>query len=225
LAASLSVFAAPKDDVIQAATKLADEANYSWKSTVTVPEGSQFRPGPSEGQTEKDGYTYLKSSFGDNTTETVMKGDKVAFTNQDGDWESASEASQDQGRGRFRAMMARNFKAPAAQALELAKGAKDLKQTDDTYSGTLTDEAAKAMLRFGRGRGGGGGEGPTVSDASGSVKFWLKDGALVKYEYKVKGTISFNGNDREIDRTTTTEIKDVGTTKVKVPDQAKKKLS
>lgn len=41
----------------------------------------------------------------------------------------------------------------------------------------------------------------------------------------MKGTVSGrNGEDREIDRTTTTEIKDVGSTKVQVPDAAKKKL-
>jgi hypothetical protein len=57
------------------------------------------------------------------------------------------------------------------------------------------------------------------------VKFWLKDGALSKYQFNVKGTMSFNGNDREIDRTTTVEIKDVGTTKLTVPEEAKKKLS
>jgi hypothetical protein len=37
--------------------------------------------------------------------------------------------------------------------------------------------------------------------------------------------MTFNGNDVEIDRTTTTEIKDVGSTKVEIPDEAKKKLS
>jgi hypothetical protein len=37
--------------------------------------------------------------------------------------------------------------------------------------------------------------------------------------------MTFNDNDVKIDRTTTTEIKDVGTTKVTVPDAAKKKLS
>ena len=39
------------------------------------------------------------------------------------------------------------------------------------------------------------------------------------------GTISFNGNDFENDRTTTVEIKEVGSTKVEVPEEAKKKLS
>jgi hypothetical protein len=57
------------------------------------------------------------------------------------------------------------------------------------------------------------------------VKFWIKDGVLSKYEFKVTGKVSFNGNDRDVDRTTTVEIKDVGTTKVEVSDEAKKKLS
>lgn len=64
-----------------------------------------------------------------------------------------------------------------------------------------------------------------VSGAKSSVKFWIKDGVLAKYELKVKGKVSFNGNDREVDRTTTVEIKDIGTTKVAVPEDAKKKMS
>jgi hypothetical protein len=40
----------------------------------------------------------------------------------------------------------------------------------------------------------------------------------------VQGTVSFNGNDRDVDRTTTVQIKDVGTTKLQVSDDAKKKL-
>jgi hypothetical protein len=56
------------------------------------------------------------------------------------------------------------------------------------------------------------------------VKFWLKDGVLSKYEFKVTGKVDFNGNEVDVDRATTTEIKDVGTTKVNVPEAAKKKL-
>jgi hypothetical protein len=36
--------------------------------------------------------------------------------------------------------------------------------------------------------------------------------------------VSFNGNDRDVDRTTTVEIKNVNSTKIEVPDEAKKKL-
>jgi hypothetical protein len=37
--------------------------------------------------------------------------------------------------------------------------------------------------------------------------------------------MNLNGEDRDVDRTTTVEFKDVGTTKLEVPEAAKKKLS
>jgi hypothetical protein len=52
----------------------------------------------------------------------------------------------------------------------------------------------------------------------------VKDGALTKYILLVKGTVSFGGEEREMDRTTTTEFKNIGSTKVTVPEEAKKKL-
>jgi len=212
-----------KDEVASATKKLGDQNNYSWKTTVVVPEGSRFRPGPTEGKTEKDGFTYVKISFGDNTTEAVLKGDKGAVTNRDGGWESVADLNNSEGAGRFLGVMVRNFKAPVAQAAELVAGAKELRKEGDAYAGELTEEGAKALLSF-SGRSGGV-DGPTVRNAKGSVKFWLKDGALSKYETKVTGNVSFNGNDRDVDRSSTVEIKDVGTTKVEVPEEAKKKLS
>ena len=221
LALSATALASPKDDVTAAAKKLAEQPNYSWKATVVVPEGAQFRAGPTEGKIEKDGVTFVTWTFGDNTTKAVVKGDKGAVTNQDGVWDSLADAEKEEGFGRFRAVMARNIKPPGTQAADLATGAKDLAKDGDTYSGELTEETAKTLLTFGRRGAGGGAE---VSNAKGSVKFWLKDGALTKYEFKVKGSVSFNGNDRDVDRTTTVEISDVGTTKVTVPEGAKKKL-
>jgi len=56
------------------------------------------------------------------------------------------------------------------------------------------------------------------------VKFWITDGLLTKYQLKVQGHFDFNGNERDVDRTNTTVIKDLGKTKVEVSDDAKKKL-
>ncbi len=72
--------------------------------------------------------------------------------------------------------------------------------------------------------GRGGANAPEISGARGSVKFWVKDGLLSKYEIKVQVEVCFNGNDRDVDRTTTVEIKDIGSTKVQVPADAKKRL-
>jgi hypothetical protein len=224
-ASALAADSGPKDDVVAAAKKLAEKDNYSWKTTITVPPDAQFRPGPTEGKTQKDGVTFLTLSGRDTTTDAVLRGGKGALKTEDG-WKSLSEATQDDGGGgfnptRFMAMRLQNYKVPAAEAQDLAGKTKDLKSADGVISGDLTEEGAKQLMRF-RGRGG---QGPEVSGAKGTARFWVKDGVLTKYEYQVKGSMSFNGNDMDVDRTTTVEIKDVGTTKVTVPEEASKKLS
>jgi hypothetical protein len=196
---SVAVYAAePKEEVTAAAKKLGEAANYTWKTTVVVPEGG-FGGGTTDGKADKDGTVVLTQMRRDNLTETVIKGEKAAMTNRDGDWQSLAEVeSATEGFGRFRAGMVKNFKAPAAQAAELAAATKELKKEGDAYVGELTPDGAKKLV---------------------------KDGVLTKYEFKVKGSMNFNGEDRNLERTTTTEISKVGETKVVVPEAAKKKLS
>lgn len=203
---------APKDEVVAAAKKLGEKTNYSWKTTVVVPESAQFKPGPSEGKITKDGITYFTFSFGDNTTQIYLKGDK-AVADVDGNWQSIAELEGDEGPGRFLTFIIRSFKAPVAQAEELAAAAKELKKEGDTYASELTEDGAKQQFRWGN-----------VTNPKGSVKFWLKDGQLAKLQFKLTGKIDFNGNDIDVDRDTTVEVKDIDTTKLKVPEAAMKKL-
>lgn len=220
LTLATSLFAADaKEEVTAAAKKLGDAANYSWKTTVTVPESAQFKPGPTDGKTEKGGFTHIKATFNDNEMQVVSKGDKTAFTNRDGEWQLAGEG-QGGGGGRGGGFL-RNTRTPAVQAAEIVAGVKELKQEGDALVGELTEDAAKTLMRFRR----GGGDGPTITDAKGSAKFWVKDGVLTKYEFKVSGKMDFNGNEVDLDRTSTVEIKDVGATKIEVPAEAKQKLS
>jgi len=218
-----AVFAADdaKSEVKAAAKKLGDKNNYSWTSTPKVEGGAgggNFRPGPTDGQTA-DGIIYLKSTFGDQTMHTAAKGDKVIFKGQD-DWEVADADAQ--GPAQFAARRMKTFKAPAAEAADLADKAKELKSADGAISGDLTEAGAKDLLTFGR-RPGGNAAAP--KEAKGSVKFWVKDGELAKYEYNVQGKITGrDDNEISINRTTTVEIKDAGKTKLSLPDDAKKKL-
>ena len=207
----------PKDDVMAAAQRLAATASYSWSQTVVVPESAQFKPGPTDGKTEKGGATYVKMTFGDNTTEFVTQGDKAAVTDQDGDWQSLTNLEKDsEGPGRFLSGMVRNYRTPAAQVTNLLAMVKELKKDGDAYSGNLTEAGAKELLTFRRGG--------DATNPKGSVKFWVKDGTLKKYEFAVQGKVDFNGNDVDVDRDTTVVIKDVGTAKVNVPADAKKVL-
>jgi hypothetical protein len=229
----LTANASPKDDVQSAATALGDAANYTWQTTVDMGANSQYQPGPTDGKTEKDGYTTVTMSFNDNTSEAVLKGTNAAVKTADNGWQTAVEAMQGGGGGGgFNAGMmivrtAQNLKTPAVEATNLLALAGDLKVDGDKIIGDLTEDGAKAQMTFGgRGRrgGGGGGGGPQITNPKGTVTFWLTDGKLTKYAFHVTGTMSFNGNDRDIDRTTTTTVSNVGTTKVEVPDDAKKKL-
>ena len=125
----------------------------------------------------------------------------------------------------FLARRLQNYKVPAVEAASLADAVKELKKDTNSISGDLTEAGAKELLSFRRGRNNADGGGPTVTNPKGSVKFWLQDGKLVKYQFHVQGTVSFNGNDRDVDRTTTVEIKDVNSTRIEVADEAKKLLN
>jgi hypothetical protein len=213
-AGALAADSKSKDEITAAAKKLSEQPNYSWTTTVVVPESAQFKPGPTEGKTEKDGFTYVTLAFGDSLTEVVMKGDKTTITDQDGNWKLASELENAEGRDRFLGRMARNLRTPAAQVPDLISGAKELKKDGEAYTAELTEEGAKKQFRFGQ-----------PQNPKGSVKFWVKDGTITKYEVKVEAKMDFNGNEIDASRTSTTEIKKIGTTNVNAPGDAKKKLS
>jgi hypothetical protein len=127
------------------------------------------------------------------------------------------------------------FKAPVAQLQDIVTKAPDVTKGDDAYTAELSPDDAKALFptRGGRRGGGAGGAGaaggapptpPTITNPKASLKFWITDGVLTKYEVHTTGTISFGGQDRDIDTTNTTEFKDVGKTTITVPDDAKTKL-
>lgn len=211
----------PKEALLSAAKNLADKPNYSWKTTVEVPGDPT---GTIEGKAEKDGAAVLALARGEQAFDGVVKGAKGAVKTEEG-WKSLTEAAaEDSGQSgatRFVARLLQNLKAPPDEVAELAAKIKDLKAADGVYTGVLAGETVKELLLF---RTRSAGNGPEVSGAKGSAKFWLKDGSLSKYELVLQGTVSMNGNDREVNRTHTTEIKDVGTTRVSVPDEAAKRL-
>ena len=242
----LTAYAGPKDDVISAATKLADGGNYTWKQTVDAGEGG-FGSGVTQGKTAA-GLTWTQTpgfAFGGGDapppTERLYQGTNSATKNADGQWQTAAEiaaaADANGGGGGFGGGRGGGFFGRGALVLptttitNLVAGVKDLKDDNGVLVGDLTDDAAKAnVFPGGRGRrGGGGGPGgggpPEPTNAKGSVKIWLKDGALIKYELKNSGTMSFGGNDIDINRTTTVEFSDVGSTKVDAPADIVKKLA
>lgn len=236
----MSAFAGAKEDVAAAAKKLTEAENYSWTTTTERVGGggggNAPRMSPVEGKTLKNGISLITTKFGDNTSETYVKDGKVV-TKRDGSWKTpeeiaAARSNNEGGGGRGGrgfgggAGAFRNLKAPAEQIAETAGKIEKLEEKDGAITGSLSTDAVKALLTFGGGRrGGDGGNRPEPRDVSGTVSYWLKDGTVAKVETHVKGTISFNGEDREINRKTTTEISAVGSTKLEVPEEVTKKLA
>lgn len=263
--------ATPADDLKAAIDRLAEHPNYSWDVKVESPpppstgeeEGQRSRRGgggrgsfnPPSGKTEKDGFTLLKFQSTSNSTDVVLKGNKVAIQIGD-EWQTNEEiedAGEDGGfnRLRFTIRRAQGTKLPAAQALDLANGLKELQQNGDVYEGELKPETIKQMYNFRGGRrggggggsgGGGGGQGERsrggsgrdggfstdTSKLKGAARFWVKDGTLAKFQYHIEGKMPFGRDaEREIDvnRTTTFEMKNVGSTKLELPAEARKKLN
>lgn len=214
-----------KEDVKAAAKKVTDAPAYTWTTTTEI-EGAQWTPATITGKALKGGPAVITSERDGQVTTAIVHGEKGAVKTDDG-WKTAEELRNagggggGGGRGGRGAMLLRT-RPPADEAARIADKAKELKAADGVVSGDLTEEGAKELATQGRARAGG--QAIEARNAKGSVKYWIKDGQLSKMQLKVAATMTVNGEDRDMARTTTYEIKDVGSTTVAVPDDAKKAL-
>lgn len=222
---ALAVAADSKEELQSAVKKLAASPNYSW----TTKFDGGFTRGPGDGKTMKGGVSTFSLKFGDDSYSVIVDGDKGAAKGLGG-WASIAELNRDaeEENGfspeRFISMTIQSFKPPAGQAEDLCQDATSIQKSNDVYSVDLSADTAKRLLSFMRRRGTANGTAIEVKEPKGAARFWVSDGMVSKMEVHLQGTVIFNGNERKIDRTTTTEIHDIGSTKVDVPDEAKAKL-
>ncbi len=231
LLGSASALADVADDVKSAARKLADAASYSWTATTEI-EGGQWTPAPVQGKAIKGGAAVITSEREGTTTTAVLQGTQGVASTDEG-WKTAEELRSAAGgggggggnRGGMRAAALLRNPLPAASVTQLVEKSKDLKAGEaGVIAGELSDAGAKEFALMGRGGRAGGPTPPEPKNAKGSVQFWLKEGQVQKIRLKVSATMTVNGEDRDMVRTTTWEIRDVGTTTVEIPAEAKKRL-
>jgi len=209
----------PKAEIGAAIASLSGKPNYSWVArSKSEDSAASARSAPTEGKAEKDGYTYFKLTMGDNTVEAALKGPKSVIKTE-ADWESSQDKKGD---GAWIARRLSAFKAPVAEAQDLLAKVKALKkERGGAYSGDLTEVGARELL-FARSREA---QVRWPTGSKGWVKFWIKNGVLTQYEYNLQGRVAGqNQQEHEVNRTTTVEIKSIGSTKVQIPEEAKKKL-
>jgi len=218
--------AQPKEACKAAIKRLADQPNYSWTSTMRF-EGMNWTPGPLEGKADQSGLASLRQEFGERTIEVVLKGDKRALKTESG-WRTLAELEQagadDPGRGRMMARMIGRLQAPTDELLSLMDKVQSWKgEGTGPLVGELTQTGAAELMALGRRQGDAQPAGPR--NAKGTVKVWIAEGTVSKYELTVSATITGREQEREMTRITTVEIKDLGKTKLEVPEEAKRKVA
>jgi hypothetical protein len=245
LLTSASSHAAPADDLAVAAQRLADAPNYSWTSKEKTLRRSISVTTSVQGVTERDGFTVTKkttsaTSGPDYVENTVYWGTQIAYL-RNGSWKTAEElqaaaggrsgvtvvgtgvANSGRGVGAMTVTPQNDSQPstgrPAQMVLWILAQVNSVTASGDALVADLSHDYIARVMR------GNGRNGPlAVSPRStGSAKFWIKDGAIAGYQTHIKA--SYEDSDVPLaERTTTVEIKNVGSTVVAVPAEAKAKF-
>jgi hypothetical protein len=227
--------------VVDAAKKLADAGNYSFKGEVSMelPDmgggGGGEPPAPQkfEGKHGEAGTTITTD-----TQEIVRIKDKTA-TRPRAEWRvipaegEGGEGRRGGGRRGLGGMMggSRSMKAPHEDLAGVDKNLKDVQDAGkketvgesecSLYTAKMTDEAARGMFGSGRSMG----RMMEEAEFTGKASIWIDgEGRIAKYETTVTILAVMQGNEVEMSTTRTVMIYDVGTTKVEIPEGAKKAI-
>jgi hypothetical protein len=214
--------AGPKEKITTAVRQVGNKPNYSWTTSMKEADG---RPGPLgdiQGKAEKGGVMGLSFAVSGIPVDAFLKGGKGTARALQG-WQTLDEIAQTSGSAAAVVRFLRAYKSPLEESAKLAASVKELKEAEGVFTGDLKEDAARELLLVGS-RQKEGQEQPKTTDAKGSVKFWIKDGALCKYEISVQGKVTAGDRETAVNRTTTVEIKDAGATKLEVPEDAKTKM-
>jgi hypothetical protein len=209
-----------REDVQAAVKKLEEAPNYSWTASYQNVARNGVVTVEHEGKAEKDGVTWIAGRNANAATEGAFKGDVWVVKTADG-WKGSADPAPEGGKPNlalFSANWLRTNKGTLARAGRLAEQVKDMKsEGNGVYSGDLTEEGVTST--FDRGLAG-----EKVADGKASVKFWVKNGVLTKYEVKASGKRILKTTETPSNFIRSVEFKDVGTTKIDVPAEAKAKL-
>lgn len=240
LASGLAARAAGAPDALtslsQASKALAELPNYSWSLNIII-EGMPFSPGIIYGKTQKGGYAHLKTEINGQILETAIKDYRKAITTPSG-WVAAREFKtpmpKDNSKPDPAAMVAQLLLDLQTPDLETEKMLGKIKTVKPGKDGCLVaevaEDVAKEMMAPNRQIPGNSGLKPPIPKSAKSLlRFWIKDGVLIKSQFEVHLVVFGEPGkkdriERKITKHITTEIKDIGKTTVLVPEDAKRLL-
>ncbi len=132
--------------------------------------------------------------------------------------------AEDRGDGNSRAFsnVQNTLSRPHEEIAIIIAGASGMKAEGEVVSGTLSDTAAQLLLVH------EGQRDRVPLQAAGTFRFWVRGGALVKYETKLEGRLQVDDpagrREVKVNQTATTTLSEVGTAKIEVPPEVRKRL-
>ena len=195
-------------------SKYVVDNNGTWVTPTTAFVAST---GSDSGSRNEPGNTTSASARGKRSRSGVGGGAGGASSGQ----RRSSSGSDSESASAGRPKLPAGVNLPHEELAIVAANYTDMKIEGDTVTGKLTDWGADLLLSPP-----GWTESPP-DRAEGTFRLWLRDGAVTKYELKLKadngpGGVIVSGG---INETITVELTDIGTTQVDVPPAAKIKLS
>ena len=199
-----------EEDLDKAAAKAGTMTNYSCTITIKtegLTEGGEGQEIPAvELRIQPDAPWHLKSG----ETEAYRKGD-VLVVKEGAAWKRAD-------RGAKAAKVLQMVRGPHEILVNLKSASfKEVKREDSEGSRCfLGDLTEAALAQFAQGR--------PQPKSTGTAKVWVNgDGAVTKFEVRIESKMKDKtGQEIAVQRTTTVEVRDVGSTKYDVPEEATK---
>ena len=202
----------PIDVVSDAAKKLTDTANYTWRANTY--DAANSLTVVQDGQTQKDGDTLIKLNAGGSYVQVALRGNASVLNVGDG-WKTADETDQRQA---LRFMSA--VTSPALIASQIVSGLDDLKADGNMFTAQLSGREVNSLMRPLYSLNAIRSQGGNDPGAKATIKFWVADGMLTKYQVHITGSAN-----NSVDLNVTVDFREIGTTTVSIPEQAKKKLN
>ena len=207
----------PPQVVKDAIQKLADSANFTWRAITR--ETSQSVTVIQDGQTQQDGSTLIRLNSGGSNIQIALKGGSSVL-NVGGAWMTADEATDQRQAARFMSTVT----SPALVAGRIASRLDNLRADGSEFvaqlSGGEVNNVISPLYSLDAIRI----RGVSETGAKATIKFWITAGVLTKYQVHATGTMTRGGDATPVDLTVTVDFRDIGTTKVSLPEQARKKL-
>jgi hypothetical protein len=124
--------------------------------------------------------------------------------------------------GRAFSNVQKTLSRPHEEIAVIVAGGSELKAEGEVVSGRLSETSAKLLLVH------EGQRDRVPLQAGGTFRLWVRGGALVKYETRLEGVLrvddSAGRREVRVNETSTTTLSEVGTARVEVPPEVRKRL-